>query len=60
MGNPKTKTTESKQGHRRSHHHPQGLSSGKCPNCGEVKLAHTVCPNCGHYAGKEVMRKAEL
>lgn len=26
-----------------------------CPQCGEVKLPHTVCPNCGYYKGREVL-----
>ncbi len=27
----------------------------KCPNCGQVKLSHTVCPNCGFYKEKGVL-----
>ena len=23
----------------------------KCPNCGEMKLAHVVCDACGYYYG---------
>ena len=26
-----------------------------CPNCGQMRLPHTVCPNCGQYKGREVV-----
>ena len=26
-----------------------------CPQCGEVKLPHTICPSCGYYKGREVL-----
>ncbi|HPB40908.1 MAG TPA: 50S ribosomal protein L32, partial [Flexilinea sp.] len=26
-----------------------------CPNCGEMRLPHTVCPSCGYYRGREVI-----
>lgn len=54
MPNPKHKTTKSKIGHRRSHHHPAVLQSVKCSNCGELKQAHVACPACGHYDGRKV------
>jgi large subunit ribosomal protein L32 len=60
MGNPKLKTTKSKQGQRRSHLHAESMSSGKCDNCGEVKQSHIVCPSCGHYRKREVIKKGEL
>ncbi len=30
-----------------------------CPNCGEMRLPHTVCPNCGQYKGREVIPQEE-
>ena len=55
MPNPKHKTTKSKVGMRRSHHHPSTLLGVKCENCGELKQAHTVCPSCGTYKGRKVV-----
>lgn len=60
MAGPKTKTTTSKKGHRRSHHGATAMASGKCENCGEMKQAHTVCPSCGFYRKREVIKKSEL
>lgn len=60
MGNPKMKVTKSKRNQRRSHHHPTVDASGRCTNCGELKLTHTICPSCGHYGKKEVIKKNEL
>ncbi|MDE7168717.1 MAG: 50S ribosomal protein L32, partial [Mucispirillum sp.] len=53
MPNPKHKTTKSKVGMRRSHHHPSSLLGVKCDNCGELKQAHTVCGSCGTYKGRK-------
>lgn len=60
MAGPKTKTTKSRQGNRRSHHKANSLGFGKCDNCGELKQAHTVCPSCGHYAKRVVTKTKEL
>ncbi|MDR2870343.1 MAG: 50S ribosomal protein L32 [Deferribacteraceae bacterium] len=60
MAGPKTKTTKSKRGFRRSHHQPAGLGYGKCENCGEQKQSHSVCPSCGHYAKRAVIKTEEL
>ena len=30
-------------------------SRSVCPQCGEVKLPHTVCPSCGYSKGREVL-----
>lgn len=26
-----------------------------CPQCGALRLAHTVCPTCGTYKGVQVL-----
>lgn len=55
MANPKHKTTASKKGMRRSHHHTTAMQSVKCENCNELKQAHIVCPSCGYYKGTKVI-----
>lgn len=52
MAVPKRRTSKSRQGHRRSHHHitPKGVQY--CPQCSEPILPHRVCDNCGHYQGR--------
>jgi large subunit ribosomal protein L32 len=60
MAVPKRRTSHSKQGHRRSHHHITPPQVQYCGQCGEPVLAHRVCPNCGFYQGREVVEpKAE-
>jgi large subunit ribosomal protein L32 len=55
MAVPKRRTSRSKQGHRRSHHHAKPPQVQYCPQCNEPVLPHRVCPNCGHYQGREVI-----
>ena len=31
--------------------------NGKCPNCGEWHVYHTVCGACGYYRGKLAIEK---
>ena len=59
MAVPKKRTGPSAQGKRRSNWKATKPTTTKCPNCGEVVLAHTVCTACGQYKGKVVSRKAE-
>lgn len=59
MTNPKHKTTKSKVGMRRSHHHTSTILGAKCENCGELKQAHTVCPSCGTYKGRKVLAETK-
>ncbi len=62
MAVPKYKTSQSKRDMRRSHHALKPRLGSSCPNCGEVKHAHSVCEACGHYRGKQVIepRRASL
>ena len=55
MAVPKRRTSRSKKGHRRSHHHVTPPQVQYCPNCNEPTLPHRVCTNCGHYQGREVI-----
>jgi large subunit ribosomal protein L32 len=59
MAVPKRRTSKSRKGHRRSHHHvtPKGVQY--CPRCNEPILPHKICPNCGHYQGREVINMEE-
>lgn len=38
----------------RTHFHLDAPGMMVCPNCGEVKLSHTVCKKCGYYDGRLV------
>jgi len=55
MANPKYKTSKSKRNSRRSHHALKPRLGVTCPNCGSIKLSHSVCESCGHYKGKQVI-----
>jgi large subunit ribosomal protein L32 len=56
MAVPKKKTSVSRRGMRRSHHHLAPINTTECPNCGAVKLSHHVCKSCGHYNGRQVLK----
>jgi large subunit ribosomal protein L32 len=55
MAVPKRRTSKSRQGHRRSHHHitPKGIQY--CPRCQDAVLPHRVCANCGYYQGRDAV-----
>ncbi len=55
MAVPKRRTSRSKKGSRRSHHHLTPVQVQYCPRCNEPVLPHRVCPNCGSYQGKDVI-----
>ncbi|EKD50893.1 MAG: 50S ribosomal protein L32 [uncultured bacterium] len=55
MAVPKRRTSKSKKGMRRSHHHLRALDVSVCPNCQNAKLPHRVCPHCGYYKSKEIL-----
>ncbi len=59
MAVPKRRTSKSRQGHRRSHHHVTAKAVQYCPRCNEPILPHRVCPNCGFYQGREVINMEE-
>ncbi len=54
---PKRKISPGRRDRRRAHDALKAKNLVACPNCGEMRLPHTVCPNCGHYKGKEVISK---
>jgi large subunit ribosomal protein L32 len=53
---PKKKTSQSRQGKRRSHLKLTPPALDTCPHCHSQKLAHHVCPNCGWYNDREVIK----
>ncbi|HEX4588318.1 MAG TPA: 50S ribosomal protein L32 [Gemmataceae bacterium] len=55
MAVPKRRTSRSKKGMRRSHHHKQPIQIQYCNRCNEPVLPHRVCPNCGYYQNREVV-----
>jgi len=55
MAVPKRRTSHSKQGMRRSHHHVKPIQVQYCPQCEQPVLPHRVCGNCGFYQGREVV-----
>ncbi len=55
MAVPKRKTSHSRKGMRRSHHHLQAPMLVECSHCHQMKPSHTVCPNCGYYRGRKVI-----
>jgi len=56
MAVPKRKTSRSKTRSRRAANWRLAAPARSlCPNCGAVKLPHTVCSNCGWYRGRQVM-----
>ncbi len=56
MAVPKRKTSKARRDKRRSAVWKiEAPALSKCPNCGELKLAHRVCGNCGMYNGRTVL-----
>ena len=56
MAVPKRRTSHSKQGMRRSHHHIKPPSIQYCNKCNEPVLPHKVCANCGYYQNRDVLQ----
>ena len=59
MAVPKRRTSKSRKGIRRSHHHISAPAMATCPNCGQIIMPHRVCPNCGQYSGRKIIEPAE-
>jgi large subunit ribosomal protein L32 len=56
MAVPKRRTSHSRQGTRRSHHHVSPVwHSSYCPRCNEPVLPHRVCGECGYYQGRDAI-----
>lgn len=56
---PKRKHSKGRRDRRRAHDTLQARNLTACPNCGRMRLPHTVCPNCGQYQGREVVTVAK-
>lgn len=56
---PKRKISKGRRDRRRAHDALESRNLVLCPNCGEMRLPHTVCPNCGHYKGREIIEVKE-
>ena len=52
---PKRKVSRHRRGNRRRHQYLIGPQLAKCPNCGELSLAHRVCKTCGQFKGRQVV-----
>lgn len=52
---PKSRTSRSKRGMRRSHLGIKNYSLCLCSNCGSHKQPHKLCLSCGWYKGKQVV-----
>lgn len=55
MAVPKRRTSHSRQGHRRSHHHVTPVQIQYCVRCNEPVLPHRVCSQCGYYQGRDAI-----
>jgi large subunit ribosomal protein L32 len=55
MAVPKRRTSHSRQGHRRSHHHLTAKGVQYCPRCNEPVMPHRVCSQCGFYQGRDAI-----
>ena len=56
MAVPKRKTSKAKRDQRRASNSKMNpVSLVECPQCHELKLAHTVCKKCGYYDGEKVI-----
>ena len=52
---PVRRISKTRKRKRRTHYKIEVPGMTLCPNCGEMKLAHTVCKACGYYDGKKVL-----
>lgn len=59
MAQPKKKTSNSKQWHRRSKWKAEAPTLTACNNCKAPHVPHTVCSTCGYYNGKQVLQVAQ-
>ena len=58
MAQPKKKTSNSKQWHRRSQWKAKVPNLTTCPHCHAPVLPHTLCQSCGTYKGQHVVEVA--
>ena len=55
MAVPKRRSSRSRKGKRRSHHHRDPIQVQYCSHCNEPILPHRICSNCGVYQNREVV-----
>ncbi|WCN39051.1 50S ribosomal protein L32 [Aneurinibacillus uraniidurans] len=58
MAVPQRRTSKTRKNKRRTHFKLEVPGMVKCPECGEMKLAHRVCKSCGTYKGNQVANNA--
>ncbi len=58
MAVPKRRTSRSRKGTRRSHHHVTAVQIQYCRRCNEPVMPHRVCSNCGYYQGRDAIEVA--
>ena len=56
---PKRRWFKARSRSRRANWKLEAPSLVKCPQCHNLKLAHSVCGSCGYYKGREVIKMAE-
>ena len=54
MAVPRNRTSNARKNSRRAHHAKKPRAVTQCPNCGVMKLPHTLCSACGQYDGRQV------
>ncbi|MBA3946502.1 MAG: 50S ribosomal protein L32 [Herpetosiphonaceae bacterium] len=52
---PKRKVSRHRRGNRRRWQFLTAPQLTKCPDCGELTLAHRACNQCGKYNGRQVV-----
>jgi large subunit ribosomal protein L32 len=52
---PKRRMSTARTGKRRTSIHLTALNFTACPNCGKMRLPHTVCKECGVYSNRVVV-----
>jgi len=55
MAVPKSRSSKSRKGKRRTHYKLSVPGMSVCPKCGEIKLPHRICKACGTYKDVEVI-----
>ncbi len=55
MAVPKRKTSKQRKHKRAANWAAANPTLVECPQCHELKVAHTVCNACGYYDGKQVV-----
>lgn len=56
MAVPKKKKSKMKTRSRRASNWTLAAPArSTCPQCGQVKVPHTVCPNCGWYHNRQAL-----